>query len=130
MMQTTNLKAALEGFSGTEGYTRYLAGLLLTDGVKYLAENAACYWLLDIIASYQPKCKKDKDLREMQFWTLKRVPNTSKAVVTCDDGNDHVKITQRIEFTDFPLDEVKVWVELGSVDGVNPAYVAMLPGER
>lgn len=130
MMQANCLKAVLEGFSGTEGYTRYLAGLLLTDGVRFLAENAECFWLLDIIASYQPKCKKDASLREMQFWTLKRNKTTSGAVVTCDDGNGNVKITQRIEFTDFPMDEVRVWVELGSVDGYNPAYVAMLPNER
>ena len=123
-------KAALEGFTGTEGYAKYLGGLILTDGVVYLAENAACFWLLDIIASYQSRCRKDASLRDMQFWTLKRIPNTSKAVVTCDDGDGHVKITQKIPFTDFPLDEVKIWVELGSVDGINAAYVAMLPSER
>jgi len=39
-------------------------------------------------------------------------------------------ITQDIAFTDFPLDEVELWVEMGSIDGVNPAYVAMLPSER
>lgn len=130
MMPNQCLKAALEGFSGTEGYTRYLGGLLLTDGVRFLAENGECFWLLDIIASYQPKCKKDASLREMQFWTLKRNKTTSGAVVTCEDGNGKVKITQRIEFTDFPMDEVKVWVEFGSVDMINPAYVAMLPNER
>jgi len=123
------LNAALEGFSGTEGYTRYLAGLLLTDGVRFLAENAECFWFLDIIASYQPKCKKDKDLRDMQFWKLKRNAKGG-AVVTCDDGNGNIKIKQEVEFTDFPMDEVRVWVELGSVDGINPAYVAMLPNER
>jgi hypothetical protein len=128
-MNATELKADLAGFSGTEGYTKYLGGLMLTDGVRYLAENAGCFWLLDIIASYQSKCRKDADLREMQFWKL-TVNADDSAVVTCEDGNGNVKITQKMEYTDFPLSEVKVWVELGSVDLVNPAYVAMLPGER
>jgi len=128
-MNATELKADLAGFSGTEGYTKYFGGLMLTDGVRYLAENAGCFWLLDIIASYQSKCRKDADLREMQFWKL-TVNADDSAVVTCEDGNGKVKITQKMEYTDFPLDEVKIWVELGSVDLVNPAYVAMLPGER
>ena len=130
MMKAEELRDGLAQFTGTDGYAKYPGGLLLTDGIRFLAENAGAFWLLDVIASYQPRCRRDPMLRDMQFWTLKRVPDTSKAVVTCDDGDGHVKITQKIPFTDFPLAEVKIWVELGSADGVNPHYVVMLPGER
>jgi hypothetical protein len=121
--------ADLGQFTGTEGYTRYLGGLLLTDGVRYLAEQGSCFWFIDIIASYQPEARKDPALREMQFWKL-TVKADKSAVVTCDDGNGKVSIKQAVPFTDFPLPEAKVWVEYGSVDGINPAYIALLPSEH
>ncbi len=45
-------QAELAQFTGTEQYYKHLGGLVYTDGVKYLAEKAGSYWLLDIIASY------------------------------------------------------------------------------
>jgi len=53
----------LNTFIGTTGYYRYLAGLKLTDGVKYLADEAGAYWLLDIICSYQI----DEKIRKLHF---------------------------------------------------------------
>ena len=41
----------LAHFSGTKHYHRTHSGLLVTDGVKYLADQAGAYWLLDIIWS-------------------------------------------------------------------------------
>lgn len=121
--------ADLAQFTGTQRYTKYLGGLLLTDGVRYLAEKGGAFWLLDIIASYQQKARQDATLREAQVWTLK-VNADKSAVVTCNNAEGKTKIRQRMQFTDFPLHEVKVWVELGSVDGINPAYIAMLPSEH
>jgi hypothetical protein len=44
------LTAALAYFTGTTAYYRYWLGIThLTDGVKFLADNAHCYWLLDAI---------------------------------------------------------------------------------
>lgn len=123
------LRETLEGFTGTEHYYKFLGGLVFTDGVKYLIEQANCFWLLTLIASYQRHCLKDKMLREMQFWTV-RATAKGTAVVTCDRDKGDEAIRQDIQTTDFPLEEVRIWVELGSVDGVNPAYVAMLPSER
>ena len=31
------------------------------------------------------------------------------ASLKCDDGNGNVVYSKNIEFTDFPLDEVKLW---------------------
>ncbi len=47
----------LNQFTGTECYYAYLVGLKLTDGVKFMADKAGAYWLLDIIASYQLNSK-------------------------------------------------------------------------
>ncbi len=69
-------KDALKNFGqfsmGTENYYRHslVPNFLFTDGVKYLAENAECFWLIDIIASYQAMAKKDEALQAMQFWHL------------------------------------------------------------
>ena len=72
-------------------------------------------------------------LRDMQFWKL--VVKGGKGVLTCvaDSGYDPA-ITQNIPFTDFPLDEVEIWVERGSYPSnggrMVAGMVAMLPGER
>jgi hypothetical protein len=43
-----------------------------------------------------------------QVWTLK-VNDDRTASLFCDDGNDNIVYTQHIEFTDFPLDEIKFY---------------------
>lgn len=98
---------------------------VMTDGVKYLADNAGehgAYWLLDIIASYQPRLRKDP----FQVWVLKVNRNKKPmAVVTCEDGNGKRLVRQKIEYTDFQLDEIKLYAEH---DGVY--LTIMLPDER
>lgn len=103
------LEHELNQFTGTEAYYRFspLSNLKLTDGVKYLCEKANSYWLMDIIASYQSQCNKDEMLKEFQIWTLKKTG--THGVVTCDRDTDDTAITQRIEYTDFPLSEIKLY---------------------
>ena len=122
----------LSQFTGTEKYYRHWTmrkSFAYTEGIHYLVKNGAA-WLVDVITSHQmnPKLKKG-DLREFQLWELKVQNN--KGVVTCksDDGKKPV-ITQNIEYTDFPLDEITIYVELGSLDGETECLIAMLPSER
>ncbi|MCH7559291.1 MAG: hypothetical protein IIB56_17810 [Planctomycetes bacterium] len=56
----------LDQFTGTSQYYTYMAGLKLTDGVKYMADEAGAYWLLDIIASYQTDAKIRRE--PFQVW--------------------------------------------------------------
>ena len=42
----------LPHFTGTERYYRIGRRHLLTDGTKYLAEEAECFWMMDAIASH------------------------------------------------------------------------------
>lgn len=61
-MTKEELENGLTNFYGTEDYHKFsilFPNLFLTDGVKFLADNAGAYWLMDIIGSYQPKCRKD-----------------------------------------------------------------------
>jgi hypothetical protein len=88
-------------FTGTEGYIRWsplFPRMVLTDGTKFVAENgggAGAYWLMDAIASHQPKALKDERLREMQFWNL---------TVTEKDGGNTAILTCRADSPLVPLD--------------------------
>ncbi len=117
----------LAQFTGTEAYYRYGLGIsYLTDGVKYLCDEAGCYWLIDIIGSYQKYLSRHSDarLQVMQFWKL-TVNEDKSAVVTCvaDSGETPV-VTQKIEWTDFPLPEVDIWVGIET-----DRKIAILPSE-
>jgi hypothetical protein len=86
-----------------------------TDGVIALAEAADCYWLLDVIGSYQRNKRLDQSF---QVWKLTVNQDRSATVQGYNDTESIV--TQEIASTDFPLDELKLFV----VDGV-----VMLPSE-
>ena len=111
--------ADLAQFTGTETWFRHglMPKITYTEGVQYLAEQAGAYWLIDKVATLQ----LDKKVRteEFQVWKLK-VAN-DKASLVCEDGNDNVVYREKIEFTDFPLDEITLWFENN---------VIMLPSER
>src|ERR1039458_7739091 len=50
------LEQCLRYFTGTEEYHRHwMRRITFTDGVKFLAEQAGAYWLIDLIASWQIK---------------------------------------------------------------------------
>ena len=77
-----------------------------TDGVIALAEAAECYWLLDVIGSYQTDKKLDP---EFQVWKMEVNLEECSAVVKGYNDTELI-ITQDIPFTDFPLDEVKLYL--------------------
>lgn len=120
----------LSQFTGTEHYFRHFGGLLYTDGVKYLADKAGAFWLLDAIASYQSTIMRggNEALKEYQFWTLE--VNTDKsAVLYCQaDAGEPRTIEQAIEFTDFPLAQIRLWGTRQDVEG-KQYIVLMLPSE-
>ena len=96
----------LNQFNGTENYYQYWLGFKYTDGVKYLADIGKCYWLLDIIGSYQPKMKK----YSIQIWELK-VNDDKKAIVTMrEDTDSPIKVKQKLDYTDFPVKEIKLFL--------------------
>jgi hypothetical protein len=103
----------LTQFTGTDNYYSHslLRNLTYTDGVKYLAERAQAYWLIDLVASWQ--LEKKVRAEAFQVWTL--TVTNSKAIAVCDDGNGNVVASQEIEFTDFPLDSVKLYLTGGVI---------------
>lgn len=109
-------QSTLAGFIGTEAYHRWsilFPNMLLTDGAKYVADNGGAngaYWLMDAIASYQPKLRRQQRLRDFQVWTLE--VKDGSAVLTCQSDSGHKPVVaQKIEYTDFDLPKMVLWVE-------------------
>lgn len=118
MNSTHNLQSELSQFIGTEKLYRISSRHVLTDGTKYLAEQAKSFWLFDAIAS-------DLSLSHDDYFAVARlVVNGSSAVLTLDDGNDNIFASQAIEYTDFPLNEIKLYC---SFDGEH--WIIMLTSE-
>ncbi len=119
----------LSQFIGTTNYYRW-SGLfrkcVLTDGTQYVAEEAGAYWLMDAIAIHQPAVMKHRDdrLHSLQFWHLKVEPDHSAVLACRADSGCEPAVTQQIEFTDFCLPEITIWV---AVD--DERTVLMLPNE-
>ncbi len=110
MTKTTKLRESdLIQFTGTENWHRFGINrkVLCTDGAKYIADEGGAYWLLDAIAIAQ-LYEKTVAAEEFQVWVLNVNPDRT-ASLTCDDGNGNIVYTQQIEFTDFPLDEIKLY---------------------
>ena len=98
-----DLETELAQFHGTTRYYRNFTGLLYTDGVNHLAERAECYWLIDLVGSYQPKLRNVP----FQLWRIKVREDKSSLVTMVEDTGQPVKIKQEIPFTDFPLRDFK-----------------------
>lgn len=125
----------LRQYYGTENYFQHPLKkcVCYTDGVAYLAKEAKAHWLVDAIASYyvcplmRAAMRKDARLREMHFWELKLdKDDCNKAVLTSvADSGCKPFIEQRIPYTDFPLDEIRIW---SAWDGFR--WVLYLPSEH
>ena len=113
------VQSGLAQFHGTENWYKHWLGLLYTDGIKYLAEEAKCYWLIDAIASYQTKkFLQDEELRDFQIWRLEVKDNAGTLI--CERDTDNEVLTQKIPYTNFPLAEIKLYLS---------QKVLMLPSE-
>lgn len=117
----------LQQFTGSTQWFRHglVRNVTYTEGVQYMAEHANAYWLIDKIATlqFEPKIRTE----DFQVWRL--IVENSRASLTCDDGDklgvgDSKAVllhSEEISFTDFPLEEIELWVEGG---------VILLPSEH
>ncbi len=121
-----------------------------TQGVHDLAQQAECFWLINLIISWQTKPHIRRE--SFQSWTLeKSLPLISPQelelhqrkgwigqaswVARCTDGgaSDEVErelCRQVIEYTSFPLDSISLWVEDGTSPYGKPCKVLLLPSEH
>ena len=60
----SQILSELGQFTGTTCYYRSTFGrLLLTEGAHYLRERLSCYWLVDVVESYQPQLVRCQIIR-------------------------------------------------------------------
>jgi hypothetical protein len=128
----------LAQFTGTINYyrsNRFIKRFFHTDGVQALAEKAQAFWLIDAICSHQSKAlRHQKDghlLREFQLWKLTVQPDRTARLECYTDSNvEKPSIRQNIPFTDFPLSEIKLYVECGEDPESGRYYCLLLPSEH
>ncbi len=138
MLTQPELEKGLAQCYGSEGYhfSRSMRGMAYTGGIKYLHENAECYWLIQAIWSHQNTMNKSKLDKEMQFWTLEKNEDNSATLIgkqtDMETGESIEVVRQDIEYTDFPIDKITIWLKRGAwkqevniIDG----FVMMLPSE-
>lgn len=109
----------LSHFTGTERYYRISRRHLLTDGTKYLAEEAEYFWMMDAIASHLSEIGTDD-----WFVQVRMTVNENRATMIYEDGNGKEHARQEIPFTDFPMPTVSLYA---CWDGGH--WVIVLPGE-
>ncbi len=102
MKQTAvELLGNLSQFIGTEHYYRLLPTFVVTDGLKYLMDEADCYWLAQLYGLHL--C--DVDFDQNPFTVLKFTRKNSGGIANIEDGNGSVLVSQVLDYTDFPLEQ-------------------------
>ena len=132
-LSPAELQSGMAQATGTEKYTRHglMRTLLMTDGVMWLQEHAEAYWLVDAIASHVATNKMLQQ-EEFQTWYFNRggedhAPFSRPHVLSVTNGNDGTPIvTQKIEYTDFPLPTIRFFVIKDEGLG---GWVILLPSE-
>jgi hypothetical protein len=114
------LESNLCHFTGTSKYYRLLPTFLVTDGVKYLMDQAGCYWLTQLYGSHLLNI----DFNVHPFTVLKLVRKSHGAEVAIEDGNGNVLARQYLDYTDFPLNEFTLYACWSEA-----YWVCMLPSE-
>lgn len=105
MITSQKLQLNLAQFTDTlNWYKNPLLSYRYTDGVKYFAQYAECYWLLqEINALWQRRGNES-------FFdiTVKSKEHTADIVV--EDGNGKPLLTRKIPFTDLPEGDWKFYL--------------------
>ena len=111
--QVNEILEGLQHFHGSETIFQIpLTRTRYTNGIKYLANAAECFWLITY-ASIIAKSLMDKIY--FNFIDFKRLSPEEQdaigheAVIIYSDGNDNVLEKHKCNFTDFPLDELRLF---------------------
>ncbi len=111
--QADEILEKLEDFRGTEMfYKSATVKCRYTEGIKYLAETAHCYWMLSDSSIVAETLMKQSYFITVDFKRLtekEQQKEKCEAVIIYSDGNDNVLKTQKYISTDFPLDELRMF---------------------
>lgn len=133
MNETQTLQDELSQYTGDMIRYRHTLNhsVAYTPGVRHLAEKTEAYWLIDAIASYVGSetlvkaIERDERLASLQFWKLDVHEDRSATLICEADNGEPPVVRQEIRYTDFPLEEFRIWV---GFDGLY--WVIYLPSEH
>lgn len=118
-MKAHELQVSLCQFTGTENYYRVMPRLVITDGVQYLVNQTNSFWLVSAICSHLMSAAIYSE------FVVARLTVIGKAAdLVLDDGNDQVIAKQAIEYTDFPLGEIRIYCSYQE-----KTWILLLPSE-
>ena len=103
----------LQHFNGTEIFYQIpLTRTRFTDGLKYLANVAGCFWLIKDVSVIAKSLMDKSYFIAIDFKRLAEKEKTElecEAIITYSDGNDNIFESHRYSFTDFPLDKLRLY---------------------
>ncbi|MCG2462077.1 hypothetical protein K8352_15060 [Flavobacteriaceae bacterium F89] len=112
-MNAKRLKSELGSFHGSVTiYKIPLLGTYYTDGIKYLAETAKCFWLVTDVSVIAKSLNDRSPFITIDVQTLSWEEKDLigyEAIITYSDGNGHILETQKYHLTDFPLDSLRLF---------------------
>jgi len=111
--QNKHLIEQLQGFCGsTTCYKIPLVKTHYTEGIKYLADHVQCHWLITDTAVV---CKSLRNKSSFILVLFKRYSKRvqeqthKEAKITYANGKGTILFEQEYEYTDFPLDELRLF---------------------
>lgn len=107
MKNSQELQEGLNQFMGAIVWYQPLLypSFLYTKGVRYLATNADCFWLLDFIFSNQALVTLKEET--FQIWTIES--ENDKASITVSDVNENVIEVFPLFDAHFPFKKFTLW---------------------
>tara|TARA_R110002049_G_scaffold248172_3_gene422687 strand:- start:148 stop:573 length:426 start_codon:yes stop_codon:yes gene_type:complete len=111
--KVNQIKMGLQQFCGTETFYQIpLIQTRFTDGLKYLADTAGCYWLITDVSVIAKSLMDKSYFVTVDFKRLseeEREEKQCEATIIYSDGNGNVFETHRYNVSDFPLDELRLY---------------------
>ncbi len=113
------LRNNLKTFTGTEMFYRIpLIGTKYTDGVKYLAEVAECFWLVTDVSVIAKSLMNRSQFITIDYKKLSEEKQDAigyESIIEYSDGNGNVLEAHRYHSTDFPLDTIRLFFTNGTL---------------
>ncbi|MCK0125152.1 hypothetical protein BXY82_3063 [Gelidibacter sediminis] len=111
--QVNEIKEGLQHFHGTEMFYQIpLLRTRFTDGLKYLANVADCFWLITDTSVIAKSLMNRSEFITIDFKRLSEDEQDYtgyEAEIIYTDGNDIVLEKHGYRVTDFPLDELRLF---------------------
>ena len=111
--QVNEIKEGLQHFHGTEMFYQIpLLRTRFTDGLKYLANAADCFWLITDTSVIAKSLMNRSEFITIDFKRLsedKQDITGYEAEIIYTDGNDNILEKHGYRVTDFPLDELRLF---------------------